>query len=379
MIDDCLPPPALLRALEGVTSGVRLGELREAAQRLSVTYRQGLDAKSPVPAWADIDRLAYVGARMPATYRAKLAALTELRSRCPHLHVESLLDVGGGPGTSLWAAAAVFDGLSRATLFEPDSGMVALARRLLKGSALEARVDTTWRTDAVGRVPVAERHDLVVAAYLLTELEADQRAAVIESAWLACGSAVVFIEPGSVDGFRNVIDARQRLLDLGARVVAPCPHERPCPLPPGDLVSLRRSTEPHPAAASIEGWGAGLRGREVRVRRRYPWVGGAVSRQGDPTATRQLGPRHAARLRAGWAARAHGHQEPPGRLPTCAESAVGGQLGSCTRGSIEEGPAPAPWSPRGASCGLDRALQGVWARFPRDPGRSAADRITMCR
>ena len=253
MIDDCLPPPALLRALEGVTSGVRLGKLREAAQRLSVTYRQGLDARSPVPAWADIDRLAYVGARMPATYRATLAALTELRSRCPQLHVESLLDVGAGPGTSLWAAAAVFDGLSRATLFEPDAGMVALARRLLKGSALDARVDTTWRTDTVGRVPVAERHDLVVAAYLLTELEADQRAAVVESAWLACGSAVVFIEPGSVDGFRNVIDARQRLLDLGARVVAPCPHERPCPLPPGDWCHFAARLNRTPLQRQLKG------------------------------------------------------------------------------------------------------------------------------
>ncbi len=234
MIDDHLPPPDLRRALDGATSEVKLAELRQAAHRLSASYRGGRNARCPEPPWTDVDRLAYAGARMPATYRAALVVLQELRARCPDLRVVSLLDIGSGPATSLWAVGSVFDELSRATLVEPDPGMVALGQRLLVGSALAARVDTAWHTGPADHLPRDRSHDLVMAGYLLGELGEDRQAAVVDGAWEACGGAVVFIEPGSVEGYRRVIDARRRLLDLGARVVAPCPHERPCPLPSDD-------------------------------------------------------------------------------------------------------------------------------------------------
>ena len=230
MSDDCLPPPELLRAIQDVTSKVKLSELREAAQRLSVNYRNGINSGSTIHTWNHIDRLAYIGARMPATYRATLFALRELRTKCPNLSVASLFDVGAGPGTSLWAASSVFGELSYATLLEPDESMVSLARRLLSGSSLEVKVNTTWLTSNVNSFPTQGRYDLVVAAYLLTELQPKQRLAAIDSIWQACEKVAVFVEPGSMDGFQNVIEVRQRLLDLGGSVVSPCPHEDPCPL-----------------------------------------------------------------------------------------------------------------------------------------------------
>ena len=77
-------------------------------------------------------------------------------------------------------------------------------------------------------------HDLAVAGYVLSELDTALRQSVVEAAWDACRGAVVFIEPGSPDGFRHIIDARDRLVALGATIIAPCPHDRPCPLPPDD-------------------------------------------------------------------------------------------------------------------------------------------------
>ena len=235
MTADRLTPIELRRALDDLVAGVKLRELQEAAERLSATYR-GCRAGNlaDAPAWTHLDRLAYLAARMPATYRATSAVLTELRSRCPRLRIDSLLDIGAGPATALWASASEFEELSHATLIEPDAAMVTLAQRLLAGSSLAARVDTNWITTTVNRSSAIPVHDLVVAGYLLGELDTDQRQAVVDAAWDACRGAVAFIEPGSTEGFRRVIDARRRLVSLGAALVAPCPHDRPCPLPSDD-------------------------------------------------------------------------------------------------------------------------------------------------
>lgn len=42
------------------------------------------------------------------------------------------------------------------------------------------------------------------------------------------------IEPGTPEGFRQIKAARDYLLDRGAALLAPCPHEKSCPLPPDD-------------------------------------------------------------------------------------------------------------------------------------------------
>ena len=235
MIDDRLTPIELRRALDDIVAGVRLRELQEASERLSATYR-GHRAGVPAdaPAWTHLDRLAYLAARMPATYRATSAVLTELRSRCPSLRIDSLLDIGAGPATALWATVSEFTELSHATLIEPDAAMVTLAQRLLVGSSPAARVDANWITATVDRTTPMPVHDLVVAGYLLGELDADRRQAVVDAAWDACRGAVAFIEPGSAEGSRRVLDARRRLVTLGAALVAPCPHDRPCPLPSDD-------------------------------------------------------------------------------------------------------------------------------------------------
>ena len=235
MTGDRLTPIELRRALDDLVVGVKLRELREAAARLSATYRRHpAGVPTDRPTWTHLDRLAYLAARMPATYRATSAVLTELRSRCPSQRIDSLLDLGAGPATTLWATASEFKELSRATLVEPDAAMVTLAQRLLAGSSLAARVEADWITTTVDRTEDLGVHDLVVAGYLLGELPADHRQVVVDAAWDACRGVVAFIEPGSAEGFHRIIEARRRLLELGAHLVAPCPHDRPCPLPPND-------------------------------------------------------------------------------------------------------------------------------------------------
>ena len=53
------------------------------------------------------------------------------------------------------------------------------------------------------------------------------------AAWRATSHALVLVEPGTPAGFQHILDARTALAAEGARFIAPCPHEGPCPMRTG--------------------------------------------------------------------------------------------------------------------------------------------------
>jgi ribosomal protein RSM22 (predicted rRNA methylase) len=51
-----------------------------------------------------------------------------------------------------------------------------------------------------------------------------------QALWAATAQALVVIEPGTPTGYSRILEIRRQLIDAGAHVAAPCPHERDCPL-----------------------------------------------------------------------------------------------------------------------------------------------------
>ena len=237
----------LEQAVDHALAGVRFSALRSAVSGLSDSYREpraGPRRGSSLP--DDLAVLAYVATRMPATLAVARAVLRELRARCPALKVERLLDLGSGPGTTLWAAGFEIPELVHATLVEPGAATATMARRLLHESSLDRRVATTWYPRAIDVPRTDDAHDLVVVGYLLTELDDTSRRALLNLAWEQCRGAVIVIVPGSTEGYQAMLDSRTQLLGLGANLVAPCPHAETCPLPEDDWchfgVRLNRSS-----------------------------------------------------------------------------------------------------------------------------------------
>jgi ribosomal protein RSM22 (predicted rRNA methylase) len=207
-------PAQLATAIESLVAEHDFKQLRAAAERTSETYRAGATG---TPLEGDVERAAYLAVRFPATYAAVSAVLEELKLRA--VTPRSMLDLGAGPGTATMAAREQFPALEEMTLVERDAGFVAIGRRLAAG---------TWIAEDL-RSAKMPPSDLVIAAYSLGELSASDAAGVVERAWKAA-QALCVIEPGTPRGYATIMRVREQLMATGAHLVAPCPHERRCPM-----------------------------------------------------------------------------------------------------------------------------------------------------
>lgn len=217
-------PPELNERLDELLAGLPLAALERASARLSAGYRAG----RPDLAGRQ-GRLAYLATRLPATYAALRRALAACAARLA-APVRSLLDLGAGPGSAGWAAAGVFPDLAQLTCLERDRDFLALGRELAAGAPLQALRAAHWLEADLDRDTALAPHDLVVAGFSMGELDEDAAPRLLARALAAARLAVLVVEPGTPAGFERVRALRDRALAQGARVLAPCPHERACPL-----------------------------------------------------------------------------------------------------------------------------------------------------
>lgn len=231
-------PAALKDAIDEVCASVPVARLRAAAAAMAERYRDGATAMPDDEA----RRIAYVVARMPATFAAVRAALARLAAAAPRLAPASLLDLGAGPATGLWAVEDVFGGsIAHATLLDSDTAMLALGTRLREAATHRAapfqgadrpRLDVVHAS--LTRPPALPPHDLVLCAYVLGELDARNALEALGTAWHATSGALVVVEPGWPRGHARLMAWRSRLMEWGAHVIAPCPHDLGCPLEDDD-------------------------------------------------------------------------------------------------------------------------------------------------
>jgi ribosomal protein RSM22 (predicted rRNA methylase) len=220
-------PAALRSALEALLDGVPASELARSSETLSRRYRDEVRdgaAHLATPSAA----LAYVATRMPATFAAAHRALSETALAQPDLAPASLLDVGAGPGTLLWATQAVWPHLQSAELIEPSPAIRAIGEQLT--GAIDP-LKVAWRPgDARQALASAAPADLVTAGYVLNELKPEDRAPVIDRLWSLTRQVLVVVEPGTSAGWRRILQVRAQVLASGGRILAPCPHAQDCPL-----------------------------------------------------------------------------------------------------------------------------------------------------
>lgn len=281
------PPPALplplARAIEARLEGRLQAPLRERAQRLSDNYRARRSTREAIR--DEDDALAYALTRMPATYAAISAVLGRLAEEQPGFAPRRLLDVGCGLGAAASAAREVWPSLANVTLLDRSAAFLALARALMAEYAdtpLQEAQTVEADLARLGR-PDDAPFDLVVVGYALTEIGDAALPAVVDALWALTSGALTIVEPGTPRDHARLMAVRERLIALGAAVLAPCPHAAPCPMAAPDwchfTVRLPRSR-----AHKL------LKGAEAPFEdEKFAYL--AVARGGGPSApTRVIGP-----------------------------------------------------------------------------------------
>lgn len=205
----------------------RRSALKSASQALSQSYRQ----QQPARHLAEGERIpAYLATRLPATYAAVSAVLHELKLRQPDWQPASMLDLGAGPGTASLAASQLFRPLSF-SLYEQERAMLELGKGLF-AQGPETLQRASWQQGSLPNLPKlpSGSAELVLMAYVLNELPAQQRQQLYQNLQASQAEVLVAVEPGTPAGYQHILELRSQFLSWGWQIWAPCPHHQACPL-----------------------------------------------------------------------------------------------------------------------------------------------------
>jgi ribosomal protein RSM22 (predicted rRNA methylase) len=219
-------PAELKSALDAKLHGLSRSHAAERSAKISETYRDGGGSGA---IRTETDALAYALARMPATYAAVTASLNALHEIRPDFAPKTLLDIGAGPGTATWAAAEAFSSLADFAALDANTALRMLALDLFGKDTRLAGVRYA-HGEARAALAAAEAADLVVASYLVGEMNDIERAALAGLMWAKTRDTLLIVEPGTPAGYARIIALRAQLIARGAHVAAPCPHDGECPL-----------------------------------------------------------------------------------------------------------------------------------------------------
>lgn len=217
-------PEELQSAIDRLVSNLSPQILRKAREFLSQTYKQGRSSQSIFS--DEAARLSYLAARFPATYGACHLVLNELRKQTPEHNFKKIIDLGSGPGTATWAAIDIFPGLESSVLLETSLSAVRLGKELAQQCS--SQVEMNWIQADLEALPALPTGEIAIASYALGELDNPEK--VLSHLWTQEFQILVIIEPGTPAGFNLIRKLRAKLIDLGAHLLAPCPHSLACPM-----------------------------------------------------------------------------------------------------------------------------------------------------
>ena len=220
-------PKNLKNLIEELAGNTENKNLAVDAEMLSKRYRKAeADGRSLLN--KNSEALSYAVVRMPATYGAVYSALEKVLEVTDY-EPKSLIDVGAGTGAASWAVEQLIN-IKQISCLEREDVMRELGHSLMSESGIEVLRNANWKKFDAVQDKFDERADLVITSYMLNELSLKDRAEVVKKLWNATGQILLIVEPGTPKAFKGLLEIRNQLIQEGAKVLAPCPHEGKCNL-----------------------------------------------------------------------------------------------------------------------------------------------------
>lgn len=203
----------------------------EQAQNVSKKYRENTGNGDKIIT-SNSEAIAYAISRMPATYCAVYSSLSQTLKKYKN-EIKTVYDIGAGTGSATWAIQELLQP-QKITCLEYEKEMLKIGERLMKKTETKA----SWEQFDITKDCFQEKADLVISSYMINELEESSRKRAIQKMWEATSGLLLLIEPGTPEGFKHILEAREILLQQKANIVAPCTHNGKCEISQDDWCSF---------------------------------------------------------------------------------------------------------------------------------------------
>ena len=221
-------PKGLKDSINRLLSENKVSNIIENAQTISNRYRKN-DGKGKRLLTNESEAVSYVISRMPATYAAVYSVFKQILVNYDE-EITSLLDVGAGTGAGTWAVNEI-ENMSQITCLEREKSMSNIGKKLMKNTALD---NVQWKSYNILQDEIAEKADIVLTSYMINELPEQKRENAVLKLWQATNKLMVVIEPGTPEGFKNILNIRNLIKEQGGYIVAPCCCNGECPIKEND-------------------------------------------------------------------------------------------------------------------------------------------------
>ena len=224
-------PQELKEGIERIVSENKFTQIIEESQGISKRYREN-DGKGKRLVTKQSEAMAYAISRMPATYCAVYSVLFQCLKNYEQ-EIKTVLDIGAGTGAATWAINNLIE-TEQITCLEREKEMRTVGSQLMK----EELANVEWKEFDLNKDEIEEKADLVITSYVINELSEEDRKKAITKMWNSTNGLLVIIEPGTPEGFKHILEAREMLLEKGANIVAPCSHNGKCKINKDDWCSF---------------------------------------------------------------------------------------------------------------------------------------------
>lgn len=229
----------LQNAIQSYLEKIPQQKIQKGFEELSKKYRdfsENINSVSQFKLESKEQVAAYITTRMPATYTAICAVLQKLSLIKPDLEIDSILDCGAGPGTSIWAFKNSSFSCHKFYLCENNALLMRGGQELLEYSSHQSKI--IWLEQDFVSLPKENipnnQCDIVLASYSIGELSEEDLIRFLDNSVHLANKGLILLEPGTPRGFRNIRLAREILISKGLHIVAPCTHQKACPIKEGD-------------------------------------------------------------------------------------------------------------------------------------------------
>ncbi len=197
---------------------------------------------------SDNERLSYIASRMPATMKVIEYSLKEIK-KISKIKIKTILDLGSGPGAIIWAVLSYLNLQHINRVFpnilavDKDEKMLWYGKELIK-QEIGISKKVVFEKNDILKIKNFD-FDLVMLSYVANELKNFQIDKIINRWFFSKSKIIVFVEPGTRCGFKNIKYIRASLIKKSCDLIAPCPNTLKCPIPKNDwchfFVRVKRS------------------------------------------------------------------------------------------------------------------------------------------